>query len=161
MDAFAPIGPAVVTKDEILDPHNLHLSCTVNGLTKQVCILFIWSQVIYPFKIRTRTQVNWCLEWRMLSPGSPSASLSYLETSYSRGLRLGSDASWSPRSSLNLATLWSAPYSPLALSPIRWSSKRITLGVCCLREAKYKYFEYQVSIFYNFHILIFHFSRLP
>jgi len=35
MDAFAPIGPAVVTKDEILDPHNLHLSCTVNGVTKQ------------------------------------------------------------------------------------------------------------------------------
>lgn len=37
MDAFAPIGPAVVTSDEIGDPHNLDLSCTVNGQIKQVC----------------------------------------------------------------------------------------------------------------------------
>jgi len=35
MDAFAPIGPAVVTSDEIGDPHNLDLSCTVNGQIKQ------------------------------------------------------------------------------------------------------------------------------
>ena len=36
MDAFAPIGPALVTKDVIEDPHNLNLTCTVNGVVKQV-----------------------------------------------------------------------------------------------------------------------------
>jgi len=35
MDAFAPIGPAIVTKEDIGDPHNLNLSCTVNGVVKQ------------------------------------------------------------------------------------------------------------------------------
>ena len=27
---FAPVGPAIVTKDEILDPHNLHVQLSVN-----------------------------------------------------------------------------------------------------------------------------------
>ena len=36
MDSFAPIGPAVVTKEDIEDPHNLNLSCMVNGEVKQV-----------------------------------------------------------------------------------------------------------------------------
>ena len=39
MEAFAPIGPAVVSKDVIGDPNNLNLSCKVNGETKQV-----WEQ---------------------------------------------------------------------------------------------------------------------
>jgi len=30
-----PIGPCVVSKDEINDPHNLNISCKVNGVTKQ------------------------------------------------------------------------------------------------------------------------------
>jgi 2-keto-4-pentenoate hydratase/2-oxohepta-3-ene-1,7-dioic acid hydratase in catechol pathway len=30
-DTFAPIGPAVVTADEIEDPHNLNISLTLNG----------------------------------------------------------------------------------------------------------------------------------
>ena len=38
MEAFAPIGPAVVSKDEIGDPNNLNLSCKVNGVIKQVRI---------------------------------------------------------------------------------------------------------------------------
>ena len=36
MESFAPIGPAVVTKEEIADPHNLNLSCKVNNEVKQV-----------------------------------------------------------------------------------------------------------------------------
>ena len=28
-------GPAIVTLDEIEDPHNLRLQCLVNGVTKQ------------------------------------------------------------------------------------------------------------------------------
>jgi len=35
MDNFCPIGPALVTSDEIEDPHNLDLSCSVNGVVKQ------------------------------------------------------------------------------------------------------------------------------
>jgi 2-keto-4-pentenoate hydratase/2-oxohepta-3-ene-1,7-dioic acid hydratase in catechol pathway len=30
-DTFAPIGPALVTKDEVPDPHNLKITCTVSG----------------------------------------------------------------------------------------------------------------------------------
>jgi len=30
-DTFAPIGPALVTKDEVPDPHNLKITCKVNG----------------------------------------------------------------------------------------------------------------------------------
>jgi 2-keto-4-pentenoate hydratase/2-oxohepta-3-ene-1,7-dioic acid hydratase in catechol pathway len=34
-DTFAPIGPILVTKDEIENPHNLNLSLKVNGIEKQ------------------------------------------------------------------------------------------------------------------------------
>ena len=30
-----PIGPCIVSKDEIQDPHNLNISCKVNNITKQ------------------------------------------------------------------------------------------------------------------------------
>lgn len=30
-DTFAPMGPCIVTADEIADPHNLDISCTING----------------------------------------------------------------------------------------------------------------------------------
>jgi len=35
MDNFCPIGPVLVTKDEIPDPYNLAMSLRVNGVTKQ------------------------------------------------------------------------------------------------------------------------------
>lgn len=35
MDGFAPIGPAIVTPDEIGDVHNLRLRCIVNGTPLQ------------------------------------------------------------------------------------------------------------------------------
>lgn len=34
-DSYAPIGPAIVTTDEIGDPHNLGIRCYVNGKTVQ------------------------------------------------------------------------------------------------------------------------------
>jgi len=34
-DTFAPIGPAIVTADEIKDPHKLQIKLTVNGVVKQ------------------------------------------------------------------------------------------------------------------------------
>ncbi len=38
MDAYAPIGPAIVTTDEIGDPHTLGIRCFLNGVTVQVCV---------------------------------------------------------------------------------------------------------------------------
>lgn len=35
MDGFCPIGPCIVTADEIADPHALAISCRVNGQVKQ------------------------------------------------------------------------------------------------------------------------------
>ncbi|XP_038070646.1 fumarylacetoacetate hydrolase domain-containing protein 2-like [Patiria miniata] len=35
MDTFCPVGPAIVTKEEISDPHNLGIRCRVNGETRQ------------------------------------------------------------------------------------------------------------------------------
>jgi 2-keto-4-pentenoate hydratase/2-oxohepta-3-ene-1,7-dioic acid hydratase in catechol pathway len=34
-DGFTPVGPYVVTADEVGDPHNLHIQLWVNGQTKQ------------------------------------------------------------------------------------------------------------------------------
>ncbi|MGC4039814.1 MAG: fumarylacetoacetate hydrolase family protein [Flavobacterium sp.] len=34
-DTFAPMGPVLITKDEIENPHNLNLYLTVNGIEKQ------------------------------------------------------------------------------------------------------------------------------
>ena len=31
MDGFAPIGPCIVTSDELRDPHNLGIRCYLNG----------------------------------------------------------------------------------------------------------------------------------
>jgi 2-keto-4-pentenoate hydratase/2-oxohepta-3-ene-1,7-dioic acid hydratase in catechol pathway len=35
LDTFCPLGPCIVTKDEIADPHNLKLKTTVNGKVMQ------------------------------------------------------------------------------------------------------------------------------
>ncbi|XP_026729234.1 fumarylacetoacetate hydrolase domain-containing protein 2 isoform X1 [Trichoplusia ni] len=34
-DGFCPIGPCILTSDEIGDPHNLDIKCTLNGVEKQ------------------------------------------------------------------------------------------------------------------------------
>ncbi|KAG8223570.1 hypothetical protein J437_LFUL003034 [Ladona fulva] len=35
MDAFCPLGPCIVTRDEIPDPHSLSIRCSINGKLKQ------------------------------------------------------------------------------------------------------------------------------
>ncbi len=35
LDGGCPIGPVIVTPDEIADPQNLKIACRVNGITKQ------------------------------------------------------------------------------------------------------------------------------
>ena len=34
-DTFAPMGPVIVTADEIEDPHNLNIGCRINGVQRQ------------------------------------------------------------------------------------------------------------------------------
>src|SRR5271163_480896 len=51
-DTHGPIGPSIVTADEIADPHNLNLRCYVNGELRQqsntgLMIHNIWDQIAY------------------------------------------------------------------------------------------------------------------
>lgn len=62
MDAFAPIGPAVVTKEEVGDPHNLNLSCTVNGEIKQ-------NSNTSQFVFGVDAVVAWVSQFSTLLPG--------------------------------------------------------------------------------------------
>ena len=54
-DTFAPMGPYLVTKDEIENPHNLNLSLKVNGVEKQnsntKCLLFNMNELIEDLSI--------------------------------------------------------------------------------------------------------------
>lgn len=49
-DTHAPFGPAIVTSDELGDPHNLGIRCIVNGETRQSSntkhlVFNIWDQI--------------------------------------------------------------------------------------------------------------------
>lgn len=51
-DTHGPIGPWIVTRDEIADPHALDLRCYVNGVLRQAnnssqMIFNIWQQIAY------------------------------------------------------------------------------------------------------------------
>ena len=51
-DTHGPIGPWIVTADEIADPHDLDLRCFVNGERRQssstgAMIANIWAQIAY------------------------------------------------------------------------------------------------------------------
>jgi len=62
MDSFAPIGPAIVTAEEVGDPHNLNLSCTVNGQTKQ-------KSNTSQFVFGVDAVVSWVSQFCTLLPG--------------------------------------------------------------------------------------------
>ena len=62
MDAFCPLGPALVTPDELGDPHDLHLTCKVNGETKQDSRT---TQLVFD----TNQIVAWCSQFCTLLPG--------------------------------------------------------------------------------------------
>ena len=50
LDKFAPIGPGVVTADELGDPHSLNMECRVNGEIRQAAntksMIFNCAQII-------------------------------------------------------------------------------------------------------------------
>lgn len=62
MDAFCPIGPAIVTKDEVEDPHNLRLQCLVNGISKQDSNT---NQLVFG----TQALVSWVSKFCTIKPG--------------------------------------------------------------------------------------------
>jgi acylpyruvate hydrolase len=69
-DTFAPIGPCIVTADEIPDPHSLRISLTLNGQTMQDSTT---SDLIFkiPFLVSYLSQ---SLTWEpgdLLSTGTP------------------------------------------------------------------------------------------
>ncbi len=66
-----PIGPCIVTKDEINDPHNLRLTCKVNGIIKQD------SNTIYqifdiPTQIETISKSTYLASGDIIATGTPS-----------------------------------------------------------------------------------------
>ena len=48
LDTFCPLGPTLVTRDEVPDVHNLKLNCYVNGVEKQKGNT---SQMIFPIDV--------------------------------------------------------------------------------------------------------------
>jgi 2-keto-4-pentenoate hydratase/2-oxohepta-3-ene-1,7-dioic acid hydratase in catechol pathway len=62
VDGFAPIGPAIVTTDEIGDPHNLRLRCLVNGKAMQDSNT---NQLVH----KTEACIAWITQLLTLKPG--------------------------------------------------------------------------------------------
>lgn len=62
MDGFCPLGPAIVTKDELPNVHNLGIRCSVNGVTKQNSTT---AQLVF----KTEAIVAWVSQFCTLRPG--------------------------------------------------------------------------------------------
>jgi 2-keto-4-pentenoate hydratase/2-oxohepta-3-ene-1,7-dioic acid hydratase in catechol pathway len=62
MDTFCPLGPAIVTPDEISDVHNLGLRTRVNGITRQDSNT---NQMVF----KTEDVVAWCSKFFTLKVG--------------------------------------------------------------------------------------------
>uniref|UniRef100_A0A8D0L9Z7 Fumarylacetoacetate hydrolase domain containing 2A n=1 Tax=Sphenodon punctatus TaxID=8508 RepID=A0A8D0L9Z7_SPHPU len=61
-DTFCPLGPAIVTKDSVSDPHNLGICCRVNGELVQNSST---SQMIF----KTDALISWVSQFVTLYPG--------------------------------------------------------------------------------------------
>ncbi|XP_076989873.1 oxaloacetate tautomerase FAHD2A, mitochondrial isoform X2 [Tamandua tetradactyla] len=61
-DTFCPLGPALVTKDSVADPHNLKICCRVNGELVQASST---SQMVF----KTQELVAWVSRFVTLYPG--------------------------------------------------------------------------------------------
>jgi acylpyruvate hydrolase len=72
-DTFAPLGPYLVTKDEVPDPHQLELSITVNGEERQHSNT---RNLIFtiPFLVSYISQVMTLEPGDVVSTGTPSGS---------------------------------------------------------------------------------------
>jgi acylpyruvate hydrolase len=72
-DTFAPLGPYLVTKDEVPDPHSLELSMTVNGEERQHSNT---RNLIFtiPFLVSYISQAQTLEPGDVVSTGTPSGS---------------------------------------------------------------------------------------
>ena len=70
-DGFSPIGPAIVTKDEIPDPGNVRVATYVNGVQKQDASTSDWIFPI-PVLIEFLTRVVTLEPGDVVSTGTPS-----------------------------------------------------------------------------------------
>jgi 2,4-diketo-3-deoxy-L-fuconate hydrolase len=70
-DGFSPIGPAIVTKDEIPDPGNVRIATYVNGVQKQAGSTSDWIFSI-PVLIEFLTRVVTLEPGDVVSTGTPS-----------------------------------------------------------------------------------------
>lgn len=61
-DTFAPIGPAIVTTDELGDPHKLGIRCRLNGESVQDSNT---DQLVF----KTEAIIAWCTQFVTLKPG--------------------------------------------------------------------------------------------
>jgi len=70
-DTFAPLGPFLVTKDEVPDPHALQLTLKVNGETRQDAST---SDLIFniPFLVSYVSQFMTLMPGDVISTGTPS-----------------------------------------------------------------------------------------
>ena len=67
MDTFGPMGPALVTADEIADPHDLAIELRVNGVVKQ-------SDRTSSMVFRIPTLIAFLSKWFQLYPGDVIAT---------------------------------------------------------------------------------------
>lgn len=69
-DSFAPLGPELITADEIEDPHNLRIQCRLNGETMQDSST---SQLIFciDFLISYLSQVCTLMPGDLIYTGTP------------------------------------------------------------------------------------------
>ncbi|XP_010827880.1 PREDICTED: fumarylacetoacetate hydrolase domain-containing protein 2A isoform X2 [Bison bison bison] len=61
-DTFCPLGPALVTKDSVADPHNLKICCRVNGEVMQSSNT---NQMVF----KTEELIAWVSQFVTLYPG--------------------------------------------------------------------------------------------
>ncbi|XP_063551609.1 fumarylacetoacetate hydrolase domain-containing protein 2B isoform X1 [Gorilla gorilla gorilla] len=61
-DTFCPLGPALVTKDSVADPHNLKICCRVNGEVVQSSNT---NQMVF----KTEDLIAWVSQFVTFSPG--------------------------------------------------------------------------------------------
>ncbi len=67
LDGSCPMGPVIVTRDEIGDPHNLPVRCRVNGVTKQ-------DSTTAEFIFNIPAVIEWLSKGMTLLPGDVIAT---------------------------------------------------------------------------------------
>ena len=79
LDTFCPLGPWLVTRDEIEDPHNLAIQCRVNGQTMQDSNT---GEMIYriPYLIQYLSEAFTLLPGDIIATGTPHGVGAFRDT---------------------------------------------------------------------------------